>query len=227
MSITGEQRSHDPCGNLAGPRYEQSRMGCSSCVSAIPVSHRQRIAHSMQASSDTKAPPVRATEADYQIKRRLANGNIDRLRVVRYWATSSTRRFLARPCSDPATAESVAVAEMPTVEPADRKTAESARKIVDPGKEREELAPLFLPEVADDLRSRWAAVQSSFVDDPRQAVRQGDELVAEVMKSLADSFSNERAKLEAQVDQTDKMSTEDLRVALRGYRSFFERLLAL
>jgi hypothetical protein len=44
---------------------------------------------------------------------------------------------------------------------------------------------------------------------------------------LAETFSNERAKLESQVDQTDKVSTENLRVALRRYRSFFERLLSL
>ena len=65
------------------------------------------------------------------------------------------------------------------------------------------------------------------VDDPRLAVQQADELVAQVIKSLAETFSNERTKLEAQVDQTDKASTENLRLALRHYRSFFERLLSL
>lgn len=94
-------------------------------------------------------------------------------------------------------------------------------------KEGEQLSPLFLPDVARDFRSRWDAVQSSFVDDPRQAVRQGDELVAQVMKSLSETFSSERAKFEGQVDPTDKASTEDLRVALRRYRSFFDRLLSL
>ena len=93
--------------------------------------------------------------------------------------------------------------------------------------EEEQLAPLFLPDMAKDFRSRWDAVQRSFVDDPRQAVRQADELVAQVMKSLAETFSHERAKLEAQVDQTDKASTENLRLGLRRYRSFFERLLSL
>ena len=93
--------------------------------------------------------------------------------------------------------------------------------------EDEQLAPLFLPDVAKDFRSRWDDVQRSFVDDPRQAVRQADELVAQVMKSLAETFSNERAKLEAQVDQTGKASTENLRITLRRYRSFFDRLLSL
>jgi hypothetical protein len=46
------------------------------------------------------------------------------------------------------------------------------------------------------------------------------------MKSLAETFSNERATLEGQLDQTDKASTENLRIALQRYRSFFERLLS-
>jgi len=58
-------------------------------------------------------------------------------------------------------------------------------------------------------------------------VRQGDELVAQVMQSLANTFSQERAKLESQLDQPDEASTENLRVALRRYRSFFKRLLSL
>jgi len=90
---------------------------------------------------------------------------------------------------------------------------------------QEPLAPLFVPEVADDYRARWDIVQKGFVDDPRQAVRQGDELVAEVMKTLAETFSEERAALESQLNQKDETSTETLRIALRRYRSFFERLL--
>jgi hypothetical protein len=70
-------------------------------------------------------------------------------------------------------------------------------------------------------------VQVGFVDDPKAAVRHGDELVAQVLKSLAESFSSERSKLESQFEQTDKASTENLRLAFRRYRSFFDRLLAL
>ena len=128
------------------------------------------------------------------------------------------------------TADLAAAAEIPTVQREVVRDLEApviATKTPDVKSEGEQLAPLFLPDVAKDFRSRWDAVQSSFVDDPRQAVRQGDELVAQVMKSLAETFSSERAKIEGQVDQTDKASTEDLRVALRRYRSFFERLLSL
>jgi len=137
---------------------------------------------------------------------------------------------------DPATADSaVTQMQMPTDQPEvsrHRETPQSANtetpgRIVAVTKEGEALAPLFPAAVADDFRSRWSAVQGSFVDDPGQAVRHGDELVAEVLKSLADSFSGERAKLEGQENPTDKASTEDLRVALRRYRAFFERLLSL
>lgn len=95
------------------------------------------------------------------------------------------------------------------------------------GGDDEQLAPLFSPDVAKDFRGRWDAVQSGFVDDPRQAVRKGDELVAEVMKTLAETFSKERAKLEGQLDKEEAASTENLRVTLRHYRSFFKRLLSL
>jgi hypothetical protein len=91
----------------------------------------------------------------------------------------------------------------------------------------ERLDPLFASNLAEDYRARWAAVQISFVDDPRRAVQHGDELVAQVMKSLAETFSDERARLESQLSETGEASTETLRVALRRYRSFFERLLAL
>jgi flagellar biosynthesis/type III secretory pathway protein FliH len=89
-------------------------------------------------------------------------------------------------------------------------------------KEAEELAPLFDEQIAGDFRSRWSVVQQGFVDDPQKAVREGDELVAQVIKSLAETFAKQRATLEGQRD-----STEGLRLALRRYRSFFERLLTI
>ncbi len=92
--------------------------------------------------------------------------------------------------------------------------------------EERELAPLFLPDVAKEFRSHWDTVQRGFVDDPRQAVQQGDELVVQVMKSVAETFSRERAMVEGQMNQAGKASTETLRIALRRYRSFFERLLS-
>jgi hypothetical protein len=89
------------------------------------------------------------------------------------------------------------------------------------------LDALFASDVAVQYRVRWAEVQNSFVDDPRQAVAKGDELVAEVIQSLAESFANERERLDEELSHTGEASTEALRVGLRRYRSFFERLLSL
>jgi len=91
----------------------------------------------------------------------------------------------------------------------------------------EQLAALFTPEVSADFRNRWDQVQIGFVDDPRQAVQHADELVAQVMKSLASNFAEQRSRLEAGLGQGDQANTENLRMALRSYRSFFERLLSL
>ena len=93
--------------------------------------------------------------------------------------------------------------------------------------ESEPLEALFARDVADRYRARWVEVQSGFVDDPRRAVNDGDELVAEVMQSLAESFAHERDRLEDELSHTGEASTEALRVGLRRYRSFFDRLLSL
>jgi hypothetical protein len=85
--------------------------------------------------------------------------------------------------------------------------------------------PLFSDSDIGDLRSRWANVQTGFVDEPRHAVEEADNLVATVMKRLAESFATERSNLEKQWDRGDNVSTEDLRVALQRYRTFFDRLL--
>ena len=70
-------------------------------------------------------------------------------------------------------------------------------------------------------------MQGSFVDEPRKAVQEADALVAAATKRLADMFADERAKLEHEWDRGEEVSTEDLRVALRRYRTFFDRLLSM
>jgi hypothetical protein len=85
--------------------------------------------------------------------------------------------------------------------------------------------PLLPPEQAESYRSRWEDIQTGFVDEPRQAVEQADHLVAEVIKRVAEVFADERGKLEGQWSRGDQVDTEQLRVGLTRYRSFFERLL--
>lgn len=91
----------------------------------------------------------------------------------------------------------------------------------------EERAALFAANEASELRARWDSIQVGFVDEPRKAVEEADALVSDTMKRLAEIFSDERQRLESQWDRREDISTEDFRVALRRYRSFFARLLAI
>jgi hypothetical protein len=88
--------------------------------------------------------------------------------------------------------------------------------------------PALFPEgEIDALRARWEAIQTGFVDEPKAAVTEADALVAQVITRLAEVFSHERTQLEQQWDRGDQVSTEDLRLALQRYRSFFTRLLSV
>jgi len=91
----------------------------------------------------------------------------------------------------------------------------------------EELVPLFEEDAARKFRSRWLAIQSKFVDDPGDSVKQADDLVADVIKNVTMNFANRRVSLEKQWNGGDNTSTEDLRIALKQYLSFFDRLLTL
>lgn len=91
----------------------------------------------------------------------------------------------------------------------------------------ERAVAMFPNEETAGYRTRWDAIQTGFVDEPRKAVEEADALVAQTIKRLTEVFANERTALEGQWDRGDQVSTEDLRQALRRYRSFFERLLAV
>jgi hypothetical protein len=88
-------------------------------------------------------------------------------------------------------------------------------------------SPELLPRDQNEgFQRRWETIQTGFVDEPRQTVEQADELVAEVMKRLAEGFATERERLEGQWGRGEDVSTEDLRIALQRYRGFFQRLLS-
>jgi hypothetical protein len=95
-----------------------------------------------------------------------------------------------------------------------------------PPQERDGLEPLFEPSRVEELRHRWHALQARFVDEPRETVSDADSLVAELLRDLAESFDTARSKLEGQWSSGEDVSTEELRLSLQRYRSFFERLLA-
>jgi hypothetical protein len=91
----------------------------------------------------------------------------------------------------------------------------------------DQLEPLFEDAAAKKFRSRWLVIQSKFVDDPRDSVKQADDLVADIIKSVTMNFADRRISLEKQWNSGENVSTEDMRQALKRYRAFFERLLTL
>jgi hypothetical protein len=90
-----------------------------------------------------------------------------------------------------------------------------------------DLAPLFENTAAEKFRTRWLAIQSKFVDDPKASVKDADDLVADVIQGITASFADRRGSLDKNWNGGGEASTEDLRQALKQYRSFFERLLSL
>jgi len=105
--------------------------------------------------------------------------------------------------------------------PAHDETAAGSASTADEPRER-----LVPQDHATSYGSRWDAVKGMFVDEPREAVAQADALVGELLDELERLFRDQRRSIEQGLD-TDETSTEDLRVALRRYRSFFDRLLAV
>ncbi len=112
-------------------------------------------------------------------------------------------------------------------------TAGAAQPAADPATDRDhparedgDDAQLLADDEGAELSGRWETIQVTFVDDPRRAVEEADGLVAHVMQQLADGFARERETLEGQWSRGEDVSTEDLRVALQRYRSFFQRLLS-
>jgi hypothetical protein len=125
-----------------------------------------------------------------------------------------------------------------TREIADTEVRDDERHETERDDELREERPTSTADVGDDspkllasddneqFRRRWETIQTGFVDEPRETVEQADELVAQVMKRVAEGFATERERLEQQWGRGEDVSTEDLRVSLQRYRGFFERLLS-
>jgi hypothetical protein len=144
--------------------------------------------------------------------------------TVRTDAASETMESTARTDPSTDTADSAVTTDQSTAG-TDQSTmgADSSAAGSDPSTEKS----LFAEDELSGLRSRWDEVQAGFVDDPRDCVQKADVLVSDVVDQLTTGFSEVRVRLEAQWGRGEEASTEDLRLALKRYREFFDRLLAV
>ena len=133
---------------------------------------------------------------------------------------------------DPTTASTERMVDDPSWQrQADEFVADRGERVDDvPSRAQEESSTetsLFAEADREDLRRGWDSVQAGFVDDPKRCVEQADGLVSDAVERLSNSFADARSRLEQQWGRGEEASTEDLRVALKRYREFFDRLLAV
>lgn len=123
----------------------------------------------------------------------------------------------------PAVAEPAATADGVATEGAGGVAAEGAR----PATSGEfTVDHLVEPAAAERLRDRWREVKLTFVDDPSDAVRQAGDLAGEAVEELTAALGRLRQELDGNWSDGDDADTERLRVALRGYGSLIDRILA-
>jgi hypothetical protein len=152
--------------------------------------------------------PLRSEEPDRQVQSDWSDGQ-GRSADQTDAAPTQTRATVPQP-------EAAVVSSEPS-------SAHSVHETIEPSTE----ASLFADDELAGLSARWDSVQAAFVDDPRECVQKADGLVSDVMDQLTAGFSDTRARLEERWARGEDASTEDLRVALKQYREFFQRLLAV
>jgi len=157
-----------------------------------------------------------------QIREMREPGTYDAMQPTQQWPTASAEPAMATPAEQPrvdgapAATRDTAGSSVPpaaAVAPAPG-GAETDGRILDRGD-------------AEQLRARWSQVQGMFVDEPRTAVQQADALVAQVIDRVERTFAEEKGALEREWNAGESVETEALRLAMRRYRAFFDRLLAL
>ncbi len=138
---------------------------------------------------------------------------------------SSDRRGLSEDKNEATSTQTQATVPQPAAAVVSAEPS-SEQSVRDPAESTAERS-LFANDELAGLRARWDNVQAAFVDDPRDCVHKADGLVSDVVDQLTSGFSEARARLEDQWARGEEASTEDLRVALKQYREFFQRLLAV
>ncbi|MEU5906047.1 hypothetical protein [Micromonospora sp. NPDC047527] len=88
----------------------------------------------------------------------------------------------------------------------------------------DEPATLLEADAAQGFRDRWRDVQLRFVDDPHSAAGEAQSLVEEAIQALSSALAAQKTKLGGWQD-AGSTDTEQLRMAVRNYRDFLDRVL--
>ncbi|MGC5291370.1 hypothetical protein [Micromonospora sp. DT231] len=87
-----------------------------------------------------------------------------------------------------------------------------------------EPATLLDTDTAQGFRDRWRDVQLRFVDDPHAAAGEAQSLVEEAIQALSSALAAQKNTLGGWQD-AGSADTEQLRMAVRNYRDFLDRVL--
>ncbi|MFF0471435.1 hypothetical protein ACFYPX_28855 [Micromonospora zamorensis] len=85
-------------------------------------------------------------------------------------------------------------------------------------------ATLLDTDTAQGFRDRWRDVQLRFVDDPQAAAGEAQSLVEEAIQALSSALAAQKTTLGGWQD-AGSADTEQLRMAVRNYRDFLDRVL--
>src|SRR6266508_2980534 len=130
------------------------------------------------------------------------------------------------PVAAPAEAPAVAPAVAPVPAPAEVEERERPADLMPGAVPAEPLAGVWVGDTAHSFQHRWREVQLRFVDDPRAAVAEARALTTEVMDALISALGQRRDDLDGWRAERGE-DTEELRVTLRRYRDFLQRMLDL
>jgi len=104
--------------------------------------------------------------------------------------------------------------------------AETAEAPLRPGDVNDISITFWAESASEQFRAEWHEVKAQFVDDPVAALTRAHDLLTEAVHELTESMLAERDDLDP-LRAGAKPDTESMRMAMRGYREFLDRILAL
>ncbi len=138
--------------------------------------------------------------------------------------TVDTEQALLAEATPPTAAEAVAPTWPARADPAPDSGPPSPG--LRPGDVAQEPIAVWPGDQAQRIRDQWRDLQVLFIDEPDEAVAGARSLVTEAVRTLSDRLLAEQEEFDPRRDN-DQPDTEALRIAMRRYREFLDRVLAL